>query len=158
MQRAVAHRLHACVLVATLGCGNTATLRRWNGPDVEARIAGSDERFFYLEANGSTHPVPRADVWEIDHPGDVELAVAGGMSLLFGLPLAIIAGQEPDQRDQILAAAAVLVLPFAIWALVSGEEHLRSSRAAGHPTPPIVLPPGADRPPLAGTDRHGGRP
>ncbi|MBL8923603.1 MAG: hypothetical protein JNJ54_32410 [Myxococcaceae bacterium] len=67
------------VLVAVSGCAATATITTRDGRQTEAFITGGDQRHLLLQSQyGVDTVVKRADIGDIDHPGNV-LAVVGGI-------------------------------------------------------------------------------
>jgi hypothetical protein len=61
------------------GCAATATVTTRDGRQTEAFITGGDQRHLLLQSQyGVESVVKRADVGDIDHPGNV-LAVVGGI-------------------------------------------------------------------------------
>jgi hypothetical protein len=77
----------ALLACAALGCSTTATIMRTSGPPIEASIEGGSPSSIVLEGGAV---VPRSEVVEVDHPGNVH-AVVGGVVLGYGL-LNIAAG------------------------------------------------------------------
>jgi hypothetical protein len=97
--------------VAFVGCSaNTATIRRTNGPSYEARIVGSDPWSLHLLGDdGVLYAVPRSQVAEVDHPGNV-LLMFGLASLAGSVALLAEGLHQPQgvmQRESDLGAAAV---------------------------------------------------
>ncbi|MDX2013161.1 MAG: hypothetical protein SFW67_23400 [Myxococcaceae bacterium] len=72
-------------LVATTGCTTTATFLTRSRGNVEARIVGGDRQRLLLQSEaGAELIVDRADVVDIDHPGNV-VALLGGIVTFSGL-------------------------------------------------------------------------
>src|SRR5436190_22598247 len=75
------------VLLSFTACSTTATVQRSNGPAYEATIINSDSGAVYVRAeDGLTYRVPRAEVVDIDHPGNVLLAV-GASLIAYGVAI-----------------------------------------------------------------------
>lgn len=82
---AAASALVAALAAALLGVGCTATLARAGRPDLRGTIVGADPSYLYVDvpAHG-LRAVPRAEVSDIDHPGNVA-ATAGAVLISAGL-------------------------------------------------------------------------
>ncbi len=88
------------VLCAFAGCSTTATISRVNGPAYEAHILASDTNFLRVRDNyGREFLVPREDVADIDHPGNVLYTIG---LVLVAMSTAMIIGDlsHGDQSRQ----------------------------------------------------------
>jgi hypothetical protein len=129
-------KLTAALLALLCGCSTTATISRINGGTVEARIARSDDKSLFVKtAEGPEVAIPRADVSEIDHPGNAT-AVFGGFLSAYGA-LNIAAGIETCGEvggayciGTFLPAA--IGVPMLIWGLKTWGDSL--SAASNHST------------------------
>lgn len=104
-------------LVATLstGCGRTATITRTSAGPIEGKITTSDRKTVYVRrATDGVHvSVPRADIADIDHPGNVA-AVAGAAILAYGVASPLIF--EPDCGRNGLSYCVSVYLPAFLGA------------------------------------------
>lgn len=94
------------------GCGTKAIIQRANAPSFEGEIVKSDSEYLYVELDYSATPmtIPRTEVRDIDHPGNVA-AIIGGILSAYGV-LNIIAGVE--QCDKSAAFCSGVFLPASI--------------------------------------------
>lgn len=151
MSRAHGRRLVAVgVLVALPGCW-TATISCNDGSALEARITGSDDSSLRVrDRDGADLVIPGNDVQEIDHPGNVLLAV-GAIVLLSSLPMTIDGDRETSDgwRTSGNRAAGITGLATGLALATAGLiPHVRSTRASAAfeesnpvlPVPRPVLP------------------
>ncbi len=118
----------ALVALVAPACSTTAAIRRNSGPNYEASIVRSDADAIYVRGgNGALYRVPRADVAEIDHPGN-GLLVTGLASLAFGA--IIMAGGLDADRDDRRTVGLVYGVPGLTMALVGGVLYSGSTAAA----------------------------
>lgn len=91
------------VLAGTLGCGRSATLIRESGPRIEGVIVESDREVIVVEQDGERVRVPRSEVVDIDHPGNVALTY-GVMGSAFSVLLIVasvpLLTAEPDDDPE----------------------------------------------------------
>jgi hypothetical protein len=112
-------------LGATTGCSTTATVTRNDGTSIDGWIAGGTQDSVVVDSRvGRRSEVPRNQIRDIDHPGNVH-AIVGGSVLAYGG--FVIASSFPDCRassDANLECTATLV-PAVIgagiltWGLVT---------------------------------------
>jgi hypothetical protein len=144
-----AKRWTVCFVSITFAaCSSTATIRRGNGPAYEAAIASSDEQAVYVRGeNGMTYRVPRAEVVDIDHPGNIALTV-GASLLAYGVLMGFLIHNEepnPSSVGESVAVGALFAGPGAVLAGVGGLTYLHSRQRASAfenaVVAPIVAPP-----------------
>ncbi len=129
------------LVVVLSGCGTTATITSYHR-SVEARIEKGDaENLVAVTDWGHREIIPRREIYDIDHPGNV-LAVVGGVFAGTGLLELAVAGSQCFSRRGagICAAPATLFVigaPMLVWGLWSW---LRSREAAEPPADGSVLP------------------
>lgn len=109
----------AGLMLALGGCSPYAHIARREGPPIEARIVGSDATHLIVETpDGQRQRVARDEVAEIDHPGNVAMAVGlpntvvgvlFGVITVFVLPAAIEQGWPKDEAEDPGAAPVALV-------------------------------------------------
>lgn len=115
------HRLARPILplvFALGGCNPNALIVRRNGPPLEARVISSDPDTITVETpDGQTQQLRRSDIEDIDHPGNVAMAlglpntVVGslfGVITIFMLPAAIEQGWPEDTQERLGAAPVAL--------------------------------------------------
>ena len=118
MRRSLAAAAALCLFVVSAGCSETATSRRTDGQVVEARLIRSDQRHVYVRPGyaATETPIPRAEIVDIDHPGNVHLTVGSilaGMGMIGGVIPGLVAGMSNDPIDQ--AASEAMLMSGAIW-------------------------------------------
>jgi hypothetical protein len=138
------------VVVAFAACSSTATISRNFGPAYEAEITGSDARSLRVRAqNGYEFVVPREDVTDIDHPGNVLLtigAVVTGMYSPFLVSgLAANNGGQDEWSGFVTVMGVMGVAAGLSLALTGLIPYKRSKQAAAafedaNPVLPVVRP------------------
>jgi len=150
-------------LAVLAGCGSSALLSMKRGLMVEGRITGGDEDSVFVESESqegnSRIAVPRADITDIDHPGNVA-ATLGGILGAYGIANVAVGAPACDQRGDGGAFCVGVFLPLTIalpifiyglvtWqrsrsaaASVDGRPSVRQSHSAPHyyPSRPEALP------------------
>jgi len=107
-------------------CSSEATIRRRDGALVDARIVASDPDALFLAGPAGPTRLPRADVDDIDHPGNV-LVVAGLSVLLVG---AQIIASEHQTGAGAASVAVTTGLPGLAMITWGATTYLRSNGAA----------------------------
>jgi hypothetical protein len=152
------------VAVAGAGCSTTATIHRVHGPSYEAEIVGSTDRALEVRGHdGRTYLVPREEIADIDHPGNVTFTVGASLAAFAALLAGSIAANrgsgEVDATTPAVIVGVVYGVPGLLLALVGGLTWLSSTGAAramesapaaaplpwraDQPYPPSPLPPPA---------------
>ncbi len=137
----------ALVVALSVGaCSTTATIHRAHGPAYEAEIADSDaSRLRVLGDDGRLHEVPRAEVTDVDHPGNVVLtvgAVLAGIGALVALSILSDSNSTQQQRNDATAIALVYGLPGLAMLIAGGVTYIGSiSRASAFEN--AIVPRGA---------------
>ena len=133
---------YCCILLlagSSAGCSTAATISRYSGPDIDGRITGGGPDAIVVEDDsGISYAIPRRDVREIDHPGNV-VAILGGVQAAYGV-LNIAVGLSRCRDDANFASEAeqsgfctgiflpvVVGASMMVWGLI---VHQRSSGAA----------------------------
>ncbi|MCP3138193.1 hypothetical protein [Pyxidicoccus xibeiensis] len=130
-------KLTAALLALLCGCSTTATISRVDGSSIDAKIARSDSNSLFVKTGGGAEAViPRAQVADIDHPGN-GTAVFGGLLSAYGA-LNIVAGMETcgEQGGAYCVGTflpAAIGVPMLIWGLTTWASS--TSAAEGHDTP-----------------------
>ena len=123
----------ACVLA---GCSANATIIRSerDGGIVYGRIVGVGERNLYVKTpSGEEVGVPRDEIEDIDHPGNV-LAVVGAAIAVYGIFNIWVALPNCDSRSTAFCVG--VVIPAVAGAAMSawgGSVYARSHAAAKSP-------------------------
>jgi hypothetical protein len=76
--------LRVAALLVLCGCATTATVTTSRGTIEATILGGDDDALLVMNEAGSKRRVPREDVREIDHPGNVLATIFGISSGLFG--------------------------------------------------------------------------
>lgn len=149
------HRIRGLAVLTSLalmGCA-TATIHRRGQHDLEGAIQSSNAQFVYVRTgDGQVVAVPRADIAEVDHPGNVA-AVVGGVFAGGAVGLVVgggVAGHAADGARQgdgdvtggLLAVSGIAIgIPALVTTLAGLGVWGHSKRAAENdgPTPAIDL-------------------
>ena len=104
----------ACLSIAALatGCGSSATLTLRDGQTIEGIIRASSSENVYVTKFGDVKRVPRSEIADIDHPGNVA-ATIGGVVTAYGIANIII-GMPTCERTENPAYCAGVVLPAVL--------------------------------------------
>jgi hypothetical protein len=174
---AFASRALAATLVLTVGCsGTTATIRRTDGPPIEAEIDSSDGSSLRLRGpSGNLVKLDQYQVADIDHPGNV-WATIGGVYAAGGLMFTAVwlnaerniraNGERGNGFDgmvgfigigALVLGAAVLLPNLFVWGRSKVHAHaFEAERPPDWMIPPAVPgepePIAPIRPPVDGTD------
>jgi hypothetical protein len=128
----------ACLMATATGaCSTTATISTVRGSSYEATIDGSSAEALRLQnRDGQRFVVPREDVVDVDHPGNVLMTIGavmlgvGTLNVLgtYGKVIEPMSGQSQNQAAA--AATAVAIIPGAILTIVGATIYGRSRRNA----------------------------
>ncbi|MCK6590291.1 MAG: hypothetical protein HUU21_28990 [Polyangiaceae bacterium] len=95
------------------GCGNSATIQSRFG-SVEGKIVGGDRENVYVEqASGFTRSVPKSDIVDVDHPGNVAATIG---AVITGYGVTNIAVGMPQCEKEGAAFCTGVFLPATIGA------------------------------------------
>jgi hypothetical protein len=148
--------MRALALVVSLSlaaCSTTSTIHRAYGPAYEAEIVDSDaNRLRVLGDDGRIHEVPREEVTDIDHPGNVLFTVGAvlvGVAAIvaFSTPDGSNLSQQQQEHDRETATAVSLVygVPGLAMLIAGGVPYFSSrSKASAFETgraPTLSRPP-----------------
>lgn len=142
--RGVCFGLMLVVSWAGVGCSKVATVKKGDGTVVEGVIVGADETQVAMMDRPSRKVflVPRAEIAEIEHPGQTTAALGGGMLVVGGLLLLADGGGGGGGHccpgGGLVFGAAGLVGGSAM--LISGLVH--SSKSSRRARPENGLPKG----------------
>ena len=137
----------ALTLLLFGACSKTATIQRANKPPIEAVIERSDESYLFVELPlvGGSEPIARAEVIDIDHPGNVHLLVGSiftGISVMMGA-LGIYALLDDDPFLEVVGVQfsfnavvyGAIGVPLGVWGYKTWSRSKRnaasSTRAKG---------------------------
>lgn len=142
--------LRWCLLLTVCAGCMTATLKRARQPDIESRIVGSDARVIYVRNDaGKTFGIPRNEVADIDHPGNVLVTIGVPLAAVGGLYLRAAGDGSSSGQGPLQAAGFVFLTPGVFLVGLGLYEWITSSNAAspgaGPPfdvlgQPPFALP------------------
>jgi hypothetical protein len=125
------------LLTVLCGCSTTATISRVNGTQLDAEIQRSDRDNLVVTTNtGHKLRVPRSEVSDIDHPGNVSavigsvLSVYGAVNIVGGMSTCVRVGGAFCAG---MVAPAAIGVPMLIWGLKTWSG---STEAAGNFKPP----------------------
>jgi hypothetical protein len=113
----------ALVLVASVGCGSSAIIERRDYSLVEGEIVGSSHYSVFVDTDHGEVAVPRSQISDIDHPGNVA-ATIGLILTSYGVLNIAIGAPKCDKEGAafctgVFAPAAiglpVAIYGFAIW-------------------------------------------
>jgi hypothetical protein len=143
-----------------MACSTTATIYRSNGMMMEGTIeGGSPDAIVFTPKLGPRQEVPRNDIVEIDHPGNVH-ALLGGIFLGYGVTNIAI-NYDQCRRDEVSGevsgrdCTAVFVpagvgVGLLVWGLITWMGSTSAAddtsmepmqRAPGQQPVPAALPP-----------------
>lgn len=147
------------VLVFPLGCATTATIVTRDGRRTEAHLAGGDHDRLLLRSDyGVETTVRRAEVKDIDYPGNVH-AVAGGVTAgLMALELAVFGAMCANGGSTTICpleltvfgaigTAGLAMLAWGLWTWLNATAVVRDTIDA----PPLPHPPEEPAAPLPPT-------
>ena len=129
-------RAIALLVSMSLGaCSTTATIHRVYGPSYEAEIADSDASALrVLGDDGRLHAVPRAEVTDVDHPGNVVLTVGAVLTAIGALVAISIMNDGtpsmPADRDDATAIGMVYGVPGVVMMALGGVAYITSKSRA----------------------------
>lgn len=128
-------RLTLAFLTGLCGCSTAANIHLVAGGRVEARIQSSDpENLFVRAGTGVEVPIPREEISEVDHPGNV-VAVIGGVLSAYGAINIARGGGTCGRAEMAVAACLGVFLPgtigtsMLVWGLKTwlGSVHAADS-------------------------------
>ena len=127
-----------CFLFVT-GCSTMATIYKKDGSIVEERIRASDSSSIHL-SDGST--VTRADIRDIDHPGNVVVAVSSFPAVL-GLVLTVGATQGDASGVFVFLIGLCIAIPSTaanIWGWYTFGRSRSAAKPSRPPAGPKIVP------------------
>lgn len=116
--------------VITTGCSTTATISRSATAPLEAKVLRSDQQTLFVETSlGKEVVLPRAEVTDVDHPGNVH-AIVGGAFLGIGAVSAAVHAPSVCESQDALSCASYFALPalgtgmvaWGLWAWISSRS------------------------------------
>jgi hypothetical protein len=136
----------AVILCASLlaGCGTTATIYRKNGQQDEATILRGNSTNVVVDTGAGERAIPREDITDIDHPGNVH-ATIGAFLLAYGI-LNIAVGTSQCQSKGAAFCTGVFLpatvgLGMSIWGLTIWTKSSNAARNTGPRGPELSLAP-----------------
>jgi len=123
-----------CLPLAALamGCGTSATLSMRAQPPIEGKITSAGETYINVKSEHGTVEVPRAEVTDIDHPGNVAGTI-GAVISAYGVVNAVVGAPQCERQGAAYCIGvftpAAIGLPLMIWGFTTWS----ASRAAADP-------------------------
>lgn len=133
---------------ALSACSTTATITRLSGPPVEGDIVGGSRNSIVVtDDNGFRHAIPRSDIRDIDHPGNVH-ATVGGAVLAYGVLNIAVGLPECERRTDNQGAfcvgiftPAVLGAGMILWGLLTHAGSVNAAEDVSMREPDDTLTP-----------------
>lgn len=126
------------------GCGSTAIIARRDGLQSEGKITGSNKNNVYVEGeNGGVRGISRANIEDIDHPGNVAAGIGAAVTAYGIANIAVGAPQYCDGQAYLSCAGvflpaaiggALIAYGGAVWQRSVEAAAPKSSRATGRVT------------------------
>jgi hypothetical protein len=125
----------ALVVALSAGaCSTTSTIHRAYGPAYEAEIVDSDASTLrVLGDDGRLHAVSRAEVTDVDHPGNVLVTVGAvllGIAAVATLSILSEDHVSEEERETATAVSAVYGLPGLAMLIAGGVTYIGSKSRA----------------------------
>jgi hypothetical protein len=116
-------------LVFLTGCGTSATITRRSGTAIDAEIISSDEENVYVRSASGTQPIPRREIADVDHPGNVA-AVIGGVVAVYGAANIAVGAPQCDEGGPAYCVGvftpAVIGGSIFIWGLATYDGSVKA--------------------------------
>lgn len=142
------------LLAVVTGCSTSATITPRFGSPFDAKIVSGDREFVYVEGPGGPQTIPRSDIADIDHPGNVA-AVIGGVVGAYGVANIAVGAPECEKQGPAFcvgvftpAAVGLSVMIWGIATYVGSVSSLSEGERKGQQGQFFVLP----------TDQFAGQP
>lgn len=147
--RGTGYQTLATALATTLcvGCGSTAIVTTRDGELIEGVIDAGGERTLILKTGGGARVrVQRAEITDIDHPGNVA-ATIGVLMTIYGAANAVLGTSQCTEKGAAFCIGVYTPLTVGITLAVYGlATHSTSAAAASRPSGGEPYSPGP-RPP-----------
>ena len=138
-----------CTLFAFSACSATLTRRddRFFYRTYEGTIVDSDADSVRIRTDsGSVEKVRRADIDDIDHPGNVlgtiGLVLGAGSVVLFSVNQAAGGYHPPESTYALTAMCGLYLVTGVVFAIIGWSDYFASRRAANHFDRARVVPVG----------------
>jgi hypothetical protein len=131
------------LLTVLCGCSTTARVSLFDGRRFEARIQESDKENVVVETKaGWVVPIPRSEIADIDHPGNVTALVGLLLGAYGAVNVATVVGTcDKNPLPEVACASAFLPITVGVsMALWGTSIWSASTKAAGSPEPSGVVP------------------
>lgn len=116
------------------GCGNSATIQARFG-SIEGRIVAGDKENVYVEqASGLTRTIPKSDIVDVDHPGNVA-ATIGGVVTAYGVANIAIGSPQCEKEGAAYCVGVFLPATLGVSLLTYGLGTYIGSTSAMNQTP-----------------------
>ncbi len=109
-------RLFLSLLCLVAYACSSATVYRHNAPDLETTILGGSATHIYVETeDGRIVRIPRKNITDVDHPGNIEAVIGGVIALTGGMLFAVgNTSNQPEVRVVFTALGTIYAVPGII--------------------------------------------
>jgi hypothetical protein len=127
-------KLCAVALVLLTGCGTSATITQRFG-SIDATIVGGDRENIYVETPGGLNQsIPKADIVDVDHPGNVA-ATIGGVVTAYGVANIAVGMPQCDREGPAFCMGVFLPAAIGVSLITYGVGTYVGSTTAMDKTP-----------------------
>ena len=127
-------------LGATAGCSTTATVTRNDGTSIDGWIAGGTQDSVVVDSRtGRRSEIPRNQIRDVDHPGNVHAIIGGSVLAYGGFVIAdsfpdCRASSEPNVECTAAFIPALVGASILAWGLVTwiGSKEAFDDRSLSH--------------------------
>lgn len=138
-------RLFACVTAAvfSLNCGTTAVISKKGGESIEGKILGNDKENVYIQTYAQPAPIKKAEITDIDHPGNGVL-ITGVILTAYGiLNIAVGASKCSSEGASFCTGVftpAAVGLGMGIWGYVVWSGSVSNATEPGRTVTATLQP------------------
>jgi hypothetical protein len=122
-------------LAVCTGCSTTSTITRVNGPPIEAHIVGGDAENVYVGPADEPEAIRRADIKDIDYPGD-GATVAGAIASAYGVVNIAVGAPQCDAKGAAFCtgvfAPLAIGIPLLIWGISTHSSAVNAAKNTPH--------------------------
>ena len=127
--------LASLLLVALVGSGSVARITMRDSSSVEGEIVASSNHYVSVETDEGDEDVPRQEIRDIDHPGNVA-ATIGGILMGFGALNIAVGFSQCDKRGVAFCIGVMTPEVFGLGLFVYGFKIWRTSVINSRPAGP----------------------
>jgi hypothetical protein len=133
-------------LALLTGCGNSATVARGGARSVDGEIVGGDRDTIYVDGPAGVEAIPRSEVTDVDHPGNVA-AILGGVVTAYGIVNIAVGAPQCEQQGAafctgvfIPAAIGLPIMSYGIGTYAGSVSSLNDAPEQGRRGRLVVMP------------------